>query len=297
MSGGGSLINLGDLSKPATVLIEKVSDAVGGIAKPWQIERVAKAEAAAAKIKAIAQIEITDLEQRALVRMVREEGIKQENIEVITAGAIPHLRDDAKPEEIPYDWLAHFFEKSRIVSDGEMQTLWSRILAGEANMPNSFRKKTIELVSTIEKADAVLFTKLCTFLWIFEGYQAVFFFKDKTQNFDYESVTSFSDLLHLEAIGLLKFESGANFLTTVFGKRFLVHYYGRAIILEFPNETNNDLQCGNVSLTQAGQELAAICGSTERADYLDTVLAKWQRDGVVISTPIESKPFWLAGGS
>ena len=29
-----SLINLGDLSKPATVLVEKISDAIGGIFKP-----------------------------------------------------------------------------------------------------------------------------------------------------------------------------------------------------------------------------------------------------------------------
>ena len=32
---------LGDLSKPATVLIEKVSDAVGGLFRPHQIVRVA----------------------------------------------------------------------------------------------------------------------------------------------------------------------------------------------------------------------------------------------------------------
>ena len=30
-----SLINLGELSKPATVLIEKISDAVGGVFKPY----------------------------------------------------------------------------------------------------------------------------------------------------------------------------------------------------------------------------------------------------------------------
>lgn len=36
MSDGKGLVNLGDLSKLATVLFEKISDAVGGIAKPWQ---------------------------------------------------------------------------------------------------------------------------------------------------------------------------------------------------------------------------------------------------------------------
>ena len=29
------------------------------------------------------------------------------------------------------DWTVNFFDKSRIVSDDEMQNLWSRVLAGE----------------------------------------------------------------------------------------------------------------------------------------------------------------------
>ena len=37
MSDGGSLINFGDLSKPATILIEKVCNAVGIIYEPTRI--------------------------------------------------------------------------------------------------------------------------------------------------------------------------------------------------------------------------------------------------------------------
>ena len=44
MGSNNSIVNLGDLSKPATVLIEKISDAIGGIFKPYQIKRIAKAE-------------------------------------------------------------------------------------------------------------------------------------------------------------------------------------------------------------------------------------------------------------
>ena len=63
----GSLVNVKDLagiSKPATALFNKVSNAVGGIAKPWQIERVAKAEAKAEIIRAEARIEISEMEER-----------------------------------------------------------------------------------------------------------------------------------------------------------------------------------------------------------------------------------------
>ncbi len=63
-----SLVNLGELSKPATVLIEKTSKAVGTLYEPVQIKRVAKAEAEATIIKAEYEIEITDLHRRAASR-------------------------------------------------------------------------------------------------------------------------------------------------------------------------------------------------------------------------------------
>ena len=160
MTDGNSLINLGELSKPATTLIEKVSDAVGGLFRPWQIKRVTRAEAEVAKIQALASIEISEMEQRALIRLIHEQGTQQENMERITAGAIPLLKSDAKPEAIEEDWLAHFFNKARIVSDEEMQILWSRLLSGEANDPGKYSKKTIEIVSVIDKSEAHSFTNL-----------------------------------------------------------------------------------------------------------------------------------------
>ena len=39
-----SLVNLGELSKPANTLIEKVSSAIGGVFEPWQIKRIARAD-------------------------------------------------------------------------------------------------------------------------------------------------------------------------------------------------------------------------------------------------------------
>ena len=65
MSDENPLARLGDLAKPATVLIEKISDAVGGVFKPFQIVRVARSEAEASLIQAETQIQVTDLHRRA----------------------------------------------------------------------------------------------------------------------------------------------------------------------------------------------------------------------------------------
>ncbi len=67
-----SFVNLGKLSKPADTLIKKVSSAVGGIFEPWQIERVAKAEAKANLIRTQSEIQITKLHKRAMHRFVEE---------------------------------------------------------------------------------------------------------------------------------------------------------------------------------------------------------------------------------
>ena len=109
-----ALINFGDLSKPATVLVEKITDDFGGFFRPYQIKRVAKAEAEAALIHAEGEIAIANLQRRTRNRILVEEMRKQANIEAITALALPQLDEKtARPQDVPDDWIANFFERSR----------------------------------------------------------------------------------------------------------------------------------------------------------------------------------------
>ena len=146
------LINLGDLTKPADTLIKKISNATGVLFEPRQIKRVAKAKAETARIEAQSQIEITDLHRRAMHRWIEEEATQQKNMEGVTAKALPQLNENANPDSIEDDWIVNFFDKSRIVSDNEMQGLWSRVLAGEANAPGSYSKRTVNSLSDLDKA-------------------------------------------------------------------------------------------------------------------------------------------------
>lgn len=284
-SGGGGLINLGDISKPATVLIEKVSDAVGGIAKPWQIKRVAKAEAEAELIGAEARLEISHMERRALERMVREEGKRQENIEQITAGAIPHLTDDAKPEELEEDWLAHFFDRSRLVSDQEMQLLWSKILARKANSPSSFSKKSIDLVSSIEKSDAEAFSKFCSLVWIIGDETPIMFDTDHAVIRDAE--ISFSLLTHLDDIGLVSFNPITGFSRTAVTDYAEVFYFGTPLHLGLRKEGDKyKLPTGKVLLTQVGKQLSSISGASRSEKYFNYVVEQWIEKGISVAMPM-----------
>ena len=111
-----------------------------------------------------------ELKDRAAYRFANEEMTKQLNMEgSITDKAIPRLNSDASPDSMENDWITNFFDKCRTVSDDDMQELWGRILAGEANTPNSFSRRTVNLVADLDKRDAELLTRLCAFGWMIGG--------------------------------------------------------------------------------------------------------------------------------
>ena len=269
-----SLVNIGDLAKPAEALVNKISDAVGGLLAPWQIKRVAKADAEAAIMKAQGQIEVTDLQRRAMRRFVAEEASRQKNIEDITAKALPQLTDAAKPDAMENDWVTNFFDKSRIVSDEEMQSLWARVLAGEANAPGTYSKRTVNFLADLDKTDAELFSRLCGFGWQIADVVPVVFDTD-AEIYNSQKI-NFNALIHLESIGLIQFNSLTGFRRRKLPKRFPVFYYGRLLALELPKETDNYLDIGKVLLTNVGQQLAPISGSKPVDGFWEYVTERWK---------------------
>jgi hypothetical protein len=277
MDGSNSIINLGELSKPANTLIEKISEAIGGIFKPYQIRRVAQAEAQAEKIKAITQIEISELQHRALYRFMEEEAKKQYNIESITQKALPEVKQDATPEKVEDDWITNFFDKCRLISDEEMQTLWAKVLSGEANSPGNFSKRTVDLLSSLDKSDAELFSKLCSFA-VRIG-QVVPLIYDTDHDIYTQHGITFSALSHLESIGLLRFDSLTGFLWRGIKQNGFILYYGKRLWIEFPKPENNEFQIGKVLLSKAGRELAPICDSHPRDGFPEYLKEKWKTLG------------------
>ncbi len=278
-------VNVGDLVKPIDTLIHKISDATGVLYEPRRIRHKAKAEseaaitsakaeAAADIIKAESEIEITDLHRRAAQRWIQEEAKRQKNMEDIIDKAEPHLNAEAKPDSMEDDWLTNFFDKSRIVSDSEMQSLWSRVLAGEANVPGTYSKRTVNLLSDFDKSDAQLFTQLCGFGWRIENVTPLVF-DEQAEIYNRHGI-NFDTLSHLENIGVVRYESLTGFAKDIAIKRFVVFYYGRPLSLEIPGAANNTLKVGKILLTKIGQELAPICGSTPVDGFYEYVRDQWR---------------------
>ena len=273
------LAKLGDLTRPATVLIEKISDAVGGVFKPYQIVRVAKAEAEAERIQAESQIQLNDIHRRALHRFFEEEAKRQSNIEDITQKALPLLKEESSPQNVEDDWITNFFDKCRIVSDEDMQRLWSRVLAGEANTPGAFSKRTVNLLADLDMVDAELFMSLCGFCWMIgDLVPLVYDVQDEVYN---RHGIDFSALNHLETLGFIQFDSTAGFKAVKLLKKVTVFYYDRPVEITFPKDAENALQLGEVVLTRAGHELAPVCGSNPVDGFFDFVYDRWAGESLV----------------
>jgi hypothetical protein len=272
-----SIVSVGDLGKPADTLIKKVSKAIGGIFEPYQITRIAKAEAEASLIKAQSEIQITDLHRRAMNRFINEEAQRQENIEAITNKALPQLTDRSDPNAINDDWMTNFFDKSRIVSDEEMQNLWSRVLAGEANKPGTFSKRTVNFLSDIDKSDAESFRALCSFGWQIGAFTPLVF--DTNSEIYTSNGLNFGMLTHLDSIGLIQFDNFAGFSRTNLPKSFAVLYGTEPMFLtmESDNEEQNKLPIGKVLLTNVGRELATVCNAPRIPKFVEFVKEKWKK--------------------
>ena len=286
MSQETAPFNVGDLVKPIDTLIHKISDATGVLYEPKRIRRKAEAESEAAIISAKAEaavdiinaeseIEIADLHQRTVQRRVKEDMRDQRNMEDIIAQAVPDVNEEAKPDSMENDWIANFFDKCRLVSDSEMQSLWARVLAGEANTPGTYSKRTVNLLSDLDKSEAGLFTKLCGFGWIVRSFVPLVF-DEKTEIYNRHGI-NFNTLSHLESIGLVHFASPNNFKRFNLPKICFVHYYDKLLLLELLEETDNALDIGKIRLTKIGQELAPICGSKPVAGFYEYVKIQWKQ--------------------
>ena len=251
-----SVIDVKGISAPVTKLIEVLENASGVIFEPTRIRRKAKAKADARVIAVKAEIEITEIQQRGLTRLVYEEGKKQEHLEKIIEQSIPDVQTTAKPENIDPDWLYLFIEKAKNISSPKMQLLWSKILSGEVNNKGAFSKRTLEFLSTIEKKEAELFTKLCGYTIIADtSYPIV---DNLDSEFYKKKGITYDSLSHLDDIGLVKLAHGGEYQATEIEHGTVAFYFSETIPMQLKN---NCFHVRRVLFSNIGKELFPISGA------------------------------------
>lgn len=208
-------------------------------------------------------------------------------MENIIRKALPNLKTDAKPKDIENDWIVNFFDKSKLISDEQMQELWARILSGEGNAPGTFSKRTINLMSSLDKADALLFEKVCNFVWQIGGPIPLIY--DSQGELYTKNGVDFSSLKHLDSIGLISFEGLAGYKNLGLGKIVTINYQGQDITIELPKEKENEIDIGLTLFTHPGKELFTICEAKSIEGLVEYVMGRWKGQGIIEYDPNQKK--------
>lgn len=266
--GGTSLTLCGDLSKPATALIEKVSQAIGGICAPYQLKRMAKAEVEAALIRAKGEQELLEVTGRAAQRFLAEETLRQINMENIANRSIELLEETAHPEDIDNDWIVNFFNKCRNVSDEKMQEIWAKLLSQEAAEKGSFSKKTVNILHDMESSDAILFAKICDFTVHIQGLPNVIITGFQTKLYN-DSGINYNTISMLSHLGLVEHAGSGSFNAKIHDTAATLHVGKTMVPIE---ETIRSIPLGVVEMTRAGYELSRLTTPNIRDDFTQHIL-------------------------
>jgi len=172
------------LGKGSEKLIDVIANAVGAIYRPYGIRREAEAEAyklkiieearteqKAEEVRALASAKrdemlildsaTSTLEERAAARKRFDELRRQNNLENVLKGAFDHIKDDVCKEPVDPDWLQALVKYAEEANSAPLQDLWSRVLAGETELPGSFSLRALETLKKMSKREAEIFQTAC----------------------------------------------------------------------------------------------------------------------------------------
>ena len=97
------------------------------------------------------------IEQKVLFQEERRcrniSGVVQKSLDLTADGKV----SDHEPD---HDWTGRFFNYVQDVSSEEMQLLWAKVLAGEADRPGSTSIRTLAILRDLDKRTAALFRRL-----------------------------------------------------------------------------------------------------------------------------------------
>ena len=265
----------------AIALINKVSDAIGWYTAPRQEIRMTKAKAEAELIRARSRAEsgnvvLDNLVQRAEFRAAVERILEQSNLENTIVKALSYLNEDAAPQDMDNDWIKNHIDKCKQVSDDEMQEWWAKILAGEANNPGSYSKKTVNVLGDLEQTEAQMFTALCNLVWTI-GNEPIPLVYDIHHSIYTNAGVTGRVCTYLKELGLVNYEPPILNLGQV-GQGVTANYHHHRV--NITSTTNSrGLITGHVALTLTGMQLFGLCVAEPVDGFFEYVLEEWRKQG------------------
>lgn len=109
---------------------------------------------------------VTALMQSASNNLVADQVRREINVTKAVLHAEEQLQNDTQnptDRRIDDDWLYRWREHASEVSNGELQKLWGRVLAGEVKSPGSFALRTLDFFRNLTQEEATSISRLSQF--------------------------------------------------------------------------------------------------------------------------------------
>lgn len=213
--------------------------------------------------------EISKLAQRTGIRILKQELMKQKNLEQVFSKTEDILENEQTEsqenlsESISEDWLSYYIEGASKISDEQVQDLWAKILAGEIITPKTFSKRTLDILFRLSPEEAKLFEKVCGYVVEIDD-KLMLINEEKFNPPDY---FTYLEIMRLGECGLINSSNTNSLNANIAPKSKFAIVYGRDVIIgETTKQENIHLQI--FTLTVAGTELIKIISSTRKHDYL-----------------------------
>ena len=142
-------------------------------------------------------------------------------------------------------------------------------------------------MESLDKKDALLFTKLCAFnIEVWDIQPLIFDYKSEIYTNNW---INFSALKHLDSIWLISYQSLSGYQRQWFWKHAQIFFWNdkkKSILIEFQKETWNNISTWTVLFTTAWKELAGICNPNNIDWFLEYVIEEYKKDTNILKIDI-----------
>lgn len=298
---------------------ELCAQAIGGVAAPSQIKRIARAQAEATRHTTLLDAQTArELEQirDGTARLVNGQvevfpplhdnitETKKRSVALIEVAAAADAADaarrilntssilektkaaaadtadtDVSDSPVDPDWFSRWRLSAREVSDDEMQQVWAKVLAGEIKQPGSYSLRTLNFISQMSKQEAAFIEEMAQFA--FEG---IVYRADSKAAYPH---IRFNELLRLEELGLIVGGSAGNDVhiqvTSMRPDVFSAHFLCRSHVLIFEGENPNSfIKVSAAKLTTTFNELLSVIRAPNNLEHFRGLGKDLARQGFTV---------------
>ena len=191
-------------------------------------------------------------------------------------------QERSTPLGVESGWLLNFLDKSKTVSDDEVQDLWASILARESDTPGSFSQLTVNSLENFGKRDAESFISLCRFV-CYVNSEPIPFIQNAnheiyTQNgIDSEALDHLCSLNVIETVAAF----GDRGVTRPSeprvnaGESVAIIYFNEKLEYVNDGESSDKLNIGSMVFTSIGKEVLSICERKKVDGFFEYLKHNW----------------------